>query len=194
MSKRVNSDSVFTPELLRIVKIFGAFSLGLVLILSFFNERRADNTGRDQTFAMTSANRIYFQNVKSVNYDREVRRDAGMTVYLNKKLRLEGPDPNIGLAIILNPTKDEAYIYLEPKNLDWPITMRIDSNDTSKSYTFENGNKSDHLSYFQLLKPAIQAGNLIEIKTSSGWSPIWSTPKEKEALNAILDDFHNLTH
>lgn len=194
MSKRVNSDSVFTPELLRIVKIFGAFSLGLVLILSFFNERRADNTGRDQTFAMTSANRIYFQNVKSVNYDREVRRDAGMTVYLNKKLRLEGPDPNIGLAIILNPIKDEAYIYLEPKNLDWPITMRIDSNDTSKSYTFENGNKSDHLSYFQLLKPAIQAGNLIEIKTSSGWSPIWSTPKEKEALNAILDDFHNLTH
>jgi hypothetical protein len=194
MSKRVNSDSVFTPELLRIVKIFGAFSLGLVLILSFFNERRADNTGRDQTFAMTSANRIYFQNVKSVNYDREVRRDAGMTVYLNKKLRLEGPDPNIGLAIILNPIKDEAYIYLEPKNLDWPITMRIDSNDTSKSYTFENGNKSDHLSYFQLLKLAIQAGNLIEIKTSSGWSPIWSTPKEKEALNAILDDFHNLTH
>ncbi|WP_075348769.1 hypothetical protein [Algoriphagus marinus] len=193
MSKRANSDSVFTPELLRIIKIFGVVSLGLVLILSFFNERRANNTGQDQSFVMTSANRMYFQNVKAIQYDRELRRDAGMTVYRHKKRILEENNPTIGLMIILNPTKDEAYIYLEPINLNWPITLRIISSEKPKSYTFENGNKSDHLHYFQILKPAIEAGNLIEIQTSSGWNPIWSTPKEKEALNAILEDFQNLT-
>lgn len=193
MSKRANSDSVFTPELLRITKIFGVVSLGLVLILSFFNERRANNTGKDQSFVMTSANRMYFQNVKAIQYDREVRRDAGMTVYRHKKRILEENNPTIGLMIILNPTKDEAYIYLEPINLNWPITLRIISSEKRKSYTFENGNKSDHLHYFQILKPAIEAGNMIEIQTSSGWNPIWSTPKEKEALNAILEDFQNLT-
>jgi hypothetical protein len=193
MSKRANSDSVFTPELLRIIKIFGVVSLGLVLILSFFNERRANNTGKDQSFVMTSANRMYFQNVKAIQYDREVRRDAGMTVYRHKKRILEENNPTIGLMIILNPTKDEAYIYLEPINLNWPITLRIISSEKPKTYTFENGNKSDHLYYFQLLKPAIEAGNLIEIQASSGWNPIWSTPKEKEALNAIMEDFQNLT-
>ncbi|MDG1279130.1 MAG: hypothetical protein P8O16_17765 [Algoriphagus sp.] len=193
MSKRANSDSVFTPELIRIIKIFGAVSLGLVLMLSFFNERRANNTGQDQTFVMTSANRMYFQNVKAIQYDMEVRRDAGMTVYRHKKLTPEANNSNISIMIILNPSKDEAYIYLEPIKLNWPITLRIISNEKSKTYTFENGNKSDHLHYFQLLKPAIEAGNLIEIQTGSGWNPIWSTPKEKEALNAILEDFQNLT-
>ena len=192
MSKRANSDSVFTPELLQIIKIFGAVSLGLVLILSFFNERRASNTGQDQTFMMTSASRMYFQNVKGIQYDRELRRDAAMTVYRHKKLTVEGANPNMSMMIILNPSKDEAYIYLEPINLDWPLTLRIYSNENSKSYTFENGNKSDHLHYFQLLKPAIEAGSLIELQTRFGWNPIWSTPKEKEALKAILEDFENL--
>jgi hypothetical protein len=136
---------------------------------------------------------MYFQNVKAIQYDRELRRDAGMTVYRHKKLMLEGANPDISMMIILNPSKDEAYIYLEPINLDWPINLRIISNEKSKSYTFDNGNKSDHLHYFQILKPAIQAGNLIELQTSSGWNPIWSTSKEKEALNAIFEDFQNLT-
>ena len=193
MSKRANSDSVFTPELLRIIKIFGAVSLGLVFVLSFFNDRRADNTGKDRAFVMISANRIYFQNVKVIQYDREVRRDAGMTVYQHKKLQTEGNNPNVSLLIILNPKNDEAYIYLEPINLEWPIKLRIDSMEMSKTYTFENGNKSDHLRYFQLLRPFIQSGAMIQVQTSSGWKPVWSSSKDKEAINATLEDFQNLT-
>jgi|AntRauMFilla1563_2_1112583.scaffolds.fasta_scaffold00396_5 hypothetical protein len=193
MSKRANSDSVFSPELLRIIKIFGAFSVGLVLVLSFFNERRADNTGKDRTFEMTSASRLYFQNVKAIQYDRELRRDAEMTIYRHKKSRLEDDKTSVILMIILNIQRDEAYIYLEPKGIDWPLEFKLKSDDQSTEVMFQNGNKSDHLNMFRTLEAYIGADASIQLKTESGWIPIWETPKEREALNSILEDYRKLT-
>jgi hypothetical protein len=34
---------------------------------------------------------------------------------------------------------------------------------------------------------------LIELQTDEGWIPIWTSPKEKEAIKAILEDYKNLT-
>lgn len=193
MAKPIKSDSTLTPELVKIIKVFGLVSIALVFFFSFFNDRRANNTGQDEIFRMSSSARMYFSNVRGISYEREVRRDAGMQIFRNKAFNNEDENPNLGLILILNPKKDEAYIYLEPINLDWPITLRLKSASGQESHSFENGNKSDHLRYFEILKSAIESSELIELQTDEGWIPIWTSPKEKEAIKAILEDYKNLT-
>lgn len=192
MAKPINSDPVLTPELVKIIKVFGLASIALVVFFSFFNDRRANNTGDDETFRMSNSSRIYFSNIRGISYEREFRRDAGMQIFRNKAFVQKDDNPNLGLILILNPGKDEAYIYLEPINLDWPIKLRLKSANGVESLSFENGNKSDHFRYFEILKPAIESSELIELQTDEGWIPIWTSPKEKEAVKAILEDYKNL--
>jgi hypothetical protein len=193
MAKPIKSDSILTPELIKIIKVFGLVSVVLVVFFSFFNERRANNTGQDQAFRMSSSARMYFSNVRGINYEREVRRDAGMQIFRNKAFGDKDDNLNLSLILILNPGKDEAYIYLEPINLDWPITIRLKSTNGLESQTFENGNKSDHLRYCKILKTAIEGSELIELQTDEGWIPIWTSQKEKEAIKAVLEDYQKLT-
>lgn len=192
MAKPIKSDSILTPELVKIIKVFGIVSIALVVFFSFFNDRRANNTGQDKTFRMSNSARIYFSNVRGINYDREFRKDAGMQIFRNKAFSNEDEHPNLALILILNPGKDEAYIYLEPINLDWPIRLRLKSAGGGESHTFENGNKSDHLRYFEILKPAIESSAVIELQTNEGWIPIWTSPKEKEAVKTALEDYKKL--
>mgnify|MGYP003133645787 FL=1 len=102
-------DPVLTPELLKIIKIFGIASILMVLGLSFFNSRRANNTGEDLTFRMSDAARIYFLNMKAINYNREIRSDAGMTLFRHEDLSVKNDEAGIQLVLILNPQKDKAY-------------------------------------------------------------------------------------
>jgi hypothetical protein len=193
MAKPIKSDSILTPELIKIIKVFGLVSVALVVFFSFFNERRANNTGQDQAFRMSSSARMYFSNVRGINYEREVRRDAGMQIFRNKAFGDKDDNLNLSLILILNPGKDEAYIYLELINSDWPITIRLKSTNGLESYSFENGNKSDHLRYCKILQAAIEGSEQIELQIDEGWIPIWTSSKEKEAIKAILEDYKNLT-
>jgi hypothetical protein len=193
MAKPIKSDSILTPELIKIIKWFGLVSIALVVFFSFFNERRANNTGQDEIFLMSSSARLYFSNVRGINYEREVRRDAGMQIFRNKAFSNKDDNSNLALILILNPGKDEAYIYLEPINLDWPITIRLKSMNGLESQTFENGNKSDHLRYCKILKTAIEGSKQIELQTDEGWIPIWTSQKDKEAIKAVLEDYQKLT-
>jgi len=194
MAKPIKSDPVFTPELVKIIKAFGLVSISLVILFSFFNERRANNTGADQTFRMSSSARLYFTNVRGIHYLREIRRDAKMQIFRKEAFFKKDSTSNLGLILILNPMNDEAYIYLEPINLDWPLKIRLKISNNTEVYSLENGNKSDHLRYFELLKPAIEKDDLIELQTDLGWIPIWNTPKEKEAIKAIIEDYQKLTN
>jgi len=75
--------------------------------------------------------------------------DAGMQIFRNKTFSNEDEDPNLGLILILNPGKDEAYIYLEPINLDWPIAVRLTSeNDGLINHSFENWKQIRSLQVF----------------------------------------------
>ncbi len=185
------SDSVFTPELLKIVKIFGMLSVGVVLIFSFFNEKKASNTGENTEFKMATSDRIYFLNVRSINYEREVRRDAGMTLFRYKKGELYDR-PTVGLVIILNFKQDEAYIFLEPVHSDWPIHLRIAKETVSKELKWENEDRFTHMSNVLQIEDWIANGSTVEIETSEGWLSLWETSQEKDALSVILDDYYTL--
>lgn len=192
MPKGYKKDPVFTPELMRVIKIFGLVSILIVVGLSFFNTRRANNTGKDQTFRMADSNRLYFLNVRALQYDREVRQDAGMNLYRHGK-RSEYPDAaSLDLVLILNPQKDEAYTYVEPVNTDWPIRIRIVSRGNTQEYTLENGDKNVHQKHQHLLGAEIREGSEFYIFEESDWKPFWNNPGELDYLQTLLDDYQEL--
>lgn len=189
MSKR---DPVLTPELVKILKIFIFSSLGLVLVLSFFNEYRANNSGEDRTFRMNDSNRIYFLNVRSIHYDREIRRDAGMTLYRHgKRLQTEAL-PTLDLVILLNSSKDDAYIYFELKNADWPIQISAETEGATRVFEFSSGNNATQFELLQKLRPLILANSKFELITGGKATPLWTEEKEKDAVKSAVQDYFRL--
>lgn len=189
MAKR---DQVFTPELVRLVKIFIFLSLGLVLILSFFNSYRANNTGENRFYRVNDSNRLYFMNVRAIHYDREVRRDAGMTLFRHGKRLQSESQPTLDLVILINPVKEDAYIYFELKNADWPIQLQAKKGSDIRVFDFSNGNNDEHFSLIQKLKPLIQEDGEFELIFGDKIVPLWAKEKEKEALKSVVEDYFRL--
>lgn len=189
MTKR---DPVLTPELVKILKIFIFSSVGLVLVLSFFNGYRANNSGEDRTFKMNDSNRIYFLNVRSIHYDREIRRDAGMTLYRHGKRMQSDSIPTLDPVILLNSRKDNVYIYFELKNADWPIQISAQTATDTVFFDFSNGNNFDHFSMLQKLSSLIQENSEFALVLDGKTLPIWSKETEKEAVKSVVEDYFRL--
>lgn len=191
-SEMTKRDSTLTPELIKILKIFIFSSLGLVLVLSFFNDHRANNTGEDLTFRVPDSNRLYFLNVRSIYYDREIRSDAGMTLYRHAKRFQSDSVPTLDLVILLNPVKDNAFIYFELKNGEWPIKIRAKTGGIDEVFEFSNGNNTDHFDLFKKLKPAIDQDSEFELTVGGRSYPLWSGEKEQSALKSVIEDYYRL--
>lgn len=185
-------DPVLTPELLRVLKIFLFSALGLVLVLSFFNSYRADNTGQDRTFRVADADRLYFLNVRGLSYDREVRKDAGMTLFRHGKRKVDKESPTFFPLIIHNPVKDEAYIYFELLQADYPIKIFAQSTEELDSVEFSNGNNQDHLDLLKKIKLWLEADYDFELAISGKRFPLWSDEKEKDVLKTVMEDYFRL--
>ncbi len=189
MTKR---DPVLTPELVKILKIFIFSSLGLVFALSFFNGYRANNSGEDRTFKVNDSNRIYFLNVRSIHYDREIRRDAGMTLFRHDKRMQSDSIPTLDLVILLNSGKDNAYIYFELKNAEWPIQISAQTATGNQVFDFSNGNNFEHFSMLQKLSTSIQENAEFELVLDGKTVPLWSKETEKEAVKSVVEDYFRL--
>jgi hypothetical protein len=186
------SDKVFTPELVRILKIFLLSSLALVLVLSFFNEHRANNSGEDRTFRVADSNRIYFRNVRSIYYDREVRSDAGMVLYRHGKRMKSETTPTLDPMILLNSAKDDAYIYFELANGEWPIQIVATRADVKDTFDLDVGNNHDHFNFFNQLLPELEQDAEFELIVDEKVVPLWQEEKEKEAVKTVAEDYLRL--
>lgn len=187
-----SKDPILTPELLKIIKIFGAASILLVVVFSFFDSYRANNSGEDRTFRMTSASRLYFLNLKAINYDRENRSDAGMVLYRHNGFGLDSEEATLILVLILNSQKDESYLYLEPKNIDWPIRLSFEENGQIKLLNFENGNKFDHLEQVTQLQKLLEEEVKLFLLDEDQKIPLWGSESEKDAIKSTFEDYFRI--
>lgn len=184
-------DPVLTPELIKILKIFGLGSILLVFALSFFDTYRSSNSGKDLTFRVSDSARLYFLNLKAIKYDREIRQDAGMTLYRHRGFSEQDSVPGLHLIIIINPNNDEGYIYLDPINLEFPFSIKLAENDSS-TVEMVNGNKVDHFDQLQAILPWIKSEAKLELVVKDQKIPLWQSESEKEALKVTLEDYFRL--
>ncbi|NVJ87517.1 MAG: hypothetical protein HWE15_14500 [Algoriphagus sp.] len=187
-----SKDPVFTPELIKILKIFGLASVVLVVFLSFFDSYRANNSGEDTTFRMTSASRLFFLNLKALNYEQEVRKDAGMVLYRHKGFSMSSDIPSTFLVLILNTPKDESYLYIEPHLLDWPFSILALLGQNEQILSLENGNKYDHLKQVTKLYDLVQQEAEFYLLVSDQKIPLWQTDSEKEAVISTFEDYFRI--
>lgn len=186
------SNNVFTPELVKILKIFMLSAVALVIVFSFFDGHRADNSGEDRTFRVTDSNRIYFQNVRSIHYDREVRSDAGMVLYRHGKRMKSETTPTLDPMILLNSLKDDAYIYFELNNGEWPIRIVATRAGAKDTFDLDAGNNHAHFHMFNQLIPEIELDAEFELIVEEKVVPLWQEEKEKQAVKAVAEDYLRL--
>ncbi|MCH7411603.1 hypothetical protein MM239_19610 [Belliella sp. DSM 111904] len=182
-----------TPELLKILKIFGLASIVLVLTLSIFNEKRANNTGAlDSELAITDAERLYFKNVRGIFYDIENRGDAKMQLYRFGKRIKEAEHPLINTSILINRIKLEAYIFVEtnPEINSFELIAYYESK--TDTLTFNQGDKFNHFQFVNKIYPLLEKDARFEMRSPQGKLPVLQDPKERDALRIPIKDFYRL--
>jgi hypothetical protein len=190
-----NSKDTLSPELIRLLKIFGIGSLVFVLVMSIFNEKRANNTGTEPSpMQMGDAERIFFKNVRSAYYDIENRLDAKMTVYRHGNRIKQPGTPTLVFSIIINQYSKEAYIYLEANFDEMPIRFRWDlpEKNQSREIIFEGGDKFDHFEFAKQVIPLIAENAIFEVMFQNDWIPIWEDEKERKGVMVTLEDYQRL--
>lgn len=190
------SNDTFPPEMIRLLKIFGIGSFLFVLLLSFFNERRANNTGNQESELWVSdAQRMFFKNLRGAFYDQEVRNDAKMTVYRHGKRTKAAAEPVLNFAILINRVKSEAYIYAETSDEMLPITLYwLNRHDQQTGkLTFEGGDKMGHYAFAQKVYALLVEEDVdFELANSSGRTILWKEEKERNAVFTTLEDYFQL--
>ncbi|MFD2200512.1 hypothetical protein [Shivajiella indica] len=190
-----SSKDSLSPEMIKILKIFGIGSLLLVFLLSFFNERRANNSGEEASLMrITDADRLFFKNIRAPYYDIEGRSDAKMTIYKYGKRFESDLRPVLNLSIIINQVKDEAYIYLEFPVEESPIRILWENKENEKSgeLEFHNGDKHAHLEFVEGLNPLLEENTKFQLWYNNEWVPILEEEKEREALKTPIADYFRM--
>lgn len=190
-----NNKDTLSPELIRLLKIFGLGSLVFVLIMSFFNDKRANNSGIEPSpMRMTDAERIFFKNLRSPYYDIENRRDAKMTVYRHGKRSKDTNSPTLVFSIIISQLNDEAYIFLEPNFEELPVRVKwsIPEKNQEGEITFEGGDKFAHFEFAQKIAHFLIDDATFEVWQVDNWKPLWMEEKEKNAVMVTIEDYQKL--
>jgi hypothetical protein len=183
---------VFTPDLVKVLKIFLGSALGIVLLLSFFDGYRANNTGKDRTFQMASPDRLFFVNLRSIHYDRELRQEADMELFRHGKRLKSDTIPRFFPAILLPSKINEAYLLFELEGQDYPIQIQARSGDEVIQISFDLGGNTVHKALGEQLWPLLQKKMSFSLSVNGKETPLWQTESEKEVLKTVLTDYFRL--
>jgi hypothetical protein len=191
-----SADKVLTPEIIRILKIFGLISLLLVFGLSFFNEKRANNSGAEPSpMRVADADRIFFKNIRSISYEIENLKEAKMVAYRHSKRSENSQVTSLPVAILLNRTKDEAYLYWDFPNDSLPIVVNWEnpSNGESGEIRFDGGDKFAHLAFGEEIFPLLSNDEVKFGITFSGKKlAILETEDDRMPVLTSLKDYFKL--
>lgn len=183
---------VLTPDLIKVLKIFLGSALGLVLLLSFFDGYRANNTGKERTFQFADADRLFFVNLRSIHYDREVRQEADMQLFRHGKRPKFDTIPTFFPAILLPSKTKESYLFFELEGVDYPIQIQAILGDEVIQIPFDLSGNTDHKSLGEQLWPLLQEKASFKLLLKGKEYPLWQTESDKEVLKTVLTDYFRI--
>ena len=183
---------VLTPDLIKVLKIFLGSALGLVLLLSFFDGYRANNTGKDRTFQVADADRLFFVNLRSIHYDREVRQEAEMELFRHGKRRKFDTIPSFFPAILLPSKTKEAYLFFELEGADYPIQIQAILGDEVIQIPFDLSGNTAHKSLGEQLWSLLQQQVSFKLLVEGKEYPLWQTESDKQVLKTVLTDYFRI--
>jgi hypothetical protein len=183
---------VFTPDLIKVLKIFLGSALGIVLLLSFFDGYRADNTGKDRSFKVADSDKLFFVNLRSIHYDRELRTEAKMELFRHGKRPKLDTIPSFFPAILLPSKTKEAYLFFELEGADYPIQIQVILGDEVIQIPFDLSGNTAHKSLGEQLWPLLQQQVSFKLLVEGKEYPLWQTESDKEVLKTVLTDYFRI--
>ena len=183
---------VFTPDLIKVLKIFLGSALGIVLLLSFFDGYRADNTGKDRSFKVADSDKLFFVNLRSIHYDRELRTEAKMELFRHGKRRKFDTIPSFFPAILLPSKTKEAYLFFELEGANYPIQIQAILGDEVIQIPFDLSGNTAHKSLGEQLWPLLQQQVSFKLLVEGKEYPLWQTESDKEVLKTVLTDYFRI--
>ena len=183
---------VLTPDLIKVLKIFLGSALALVLMLSFFDGYRANNTGKDRAFQVADADRLFFVNLRSIHYDREVRQEAEMELFRHGKRLMSDTVPTFFPALLLHSKQKEAYLFFELEGADYPIQIQANLGDEVIQVPFDLGGNTAHKALGEQLWSLLQQNASFKWTVDGKEYPLWETESEKEVLKTVLTDYFRI--
>ena len=183
---------VLTPDLIKVLKIFLGSALALVLMLSFFDGYRANNTGKDRAFQVADADRLFFVNLRSIHYDREVRQEAEMELFRHGKRLMSDTIPTFFPALLLHSKQKEAYLFFELEGADYPIQIQANLGDEVIQIPFDLGGNTAHKALGEQLWSLLQQNASFSLSVNGKETPLWKTESEKEVLKTVLTDYFRI--
>ena len=183
---------VLTPDLIKVLKIFLGSALALVLLLSFFDGYRANNTGKERTFQVADADRLFFVNLRSIHYDREVRQEADMELFRHGKRPNFDSIPSFFPAILLPSKTKEAYLFFELEGADYPIQIQVILGDEVIQIPFDLSGNTAHKSLGEQLWTLLQQNTSFNLLVEGKEYPLWQTESDQEVLKTVLTDYFRI--
>lgn len=183
---------VFTPDLIQVLKIFLGSALGIVLLLSFFDGYRADNTGKDRSFQVAAADRLFFLNLRSIHYDRELRQEAEMALFRHGKRQISPNRPSFFPAILIPSKKQEAYLFFELEGGNYPLQILVVDKGKETQISFDLAGNAAHKALAEQLWPFVLENATLNWRIDGKEYPLWETESEKEVLKTVLTDYFRL--
>ena len=183
---------VFTPDLIKVLKIFLGSALGIVLLLSFFDGYRADNTGKDRSFKVADADKLFFVNLRSIHYDRELRSEAKMELFRHGKRPKLDTIPRFFPAILLPSKTKEAYLFFELEGADYPIQIQAILGDEVIQIPFDLSGNTAHKSLAEQLWPFLKLDASFTLEVNGIKYPLWANESDKEVLKTVLTDYFRI--
>ena len=180
---------VFTPDLIKVLKIFLGSALGVVLLLSFFDGYRADNTGKDRSLQVARADKLFFLNLRSIHYTRELRQEAEMEIFRHGKRQIQSEKPSFFPAIIFPSKKEEAYLFFELEGGNYPIEIQVMDQGKETKISFDLAGNTAHKALAEQLWPFLQRDATFNWKVNGSNYPLWANDSEKEVLKTVLTDY-----
>lgn len=183
---------VLTPDLIKVLKIFLGSALGLVLLLSFFDGYRADNTGKDRSFKFADADKLFFVNLRSIHYDRELRSQAKMELFRHGKRAKFDTIPRFFPAILFPSKTNEAYLFFELDGADYPIQIQAMLGDEVIQIPFDLSGNTSHKSLGEQLWPLLEQNTSFNLLVEGKEYPLWQTESDQEVLKTVLTDYFRI--
>jgi hypothetical protein len=183
---------VLTPDLIKVLKIFLGSALALVLLLSFFDGYRANNTGKERTFQVADADRLFFVNLRSIHYDRELRSEAKMELFRHGKRPKFDTIPSFFPAILLPSKTKEAYLFFELEGADYPIQIQAILGEEVIQIPFDLSGNTAHKSLGEQLWPLLQQQASFKLLLQGKEYPLWQTELDQEVLKTVLTDYFRI--
>ncbi|AWW30630.1 hypothetical protein DN752_11120 [Echinicola strongylocentroti] len=190
------NDPILTSELIKIMKIFGLVSVGIVLILSFFNDYRADNSASKGPNHITDSNLLYFKNVRKPYYDIDKNKESKLEIY---RLRKRFKNKNlifVNPSIIISRIRNKAYIFIEPSERlenEAQVEVRwIVDKEIRDTVSFRQGDRRSHYRFVKKIWPLIDGKTKFQVKVAQEWLPILDTEEGQEAFLTTAEDYFRL--